>query len=370
MPEEVRAAVFGNVGTTIAFRVGAFDAEIFEKEFAEKFTQDDMVSLGFAQIYLKLMINGVSSSPFSATTIPPFEPPIESYRDDVIAYTRKTYACPRAEVEEKIITWHTPETPVFVKNRESAPNERQSSEKSYSQNRQAYSNPQTYSNHQIKKETIKTNSRTDTFFKSSQRDKVSLQQGQIGSVESNTRSNFNNNNFSARNTENKEKIISVWRGETRGAAARVPRAAAQKPAYSEKYRNEYRKKESDIPAISLKTLSVKEQNQKNTNEDTKTATMEHLSELRKTLANVMNVNNDRKEITQTFKKEQTNNIGKKYEENHASNSTENDVKNFIDNKLKQETPEQKTKQRDIRTNIKENSKEIPENVLRNVLDKE
>ena len=70
MEEEVRDAVFGNVGTMIAFRVGAFDAEVLEKEFAPTFEAADLVNLGFAQIYLKLMIDSVSSQPFSAKTLP------------------------------------------------------------------------------------------------------------------------------------------------------------------------------------------------------------------------------------------------------------------------------------------------------------
>ncbi len=64
MSEEVRAAVFGNVGTIISFRIGAYDAEFLEKEFSPEFTAEDLVNLGFAQIYLKLMIDGVSSRPF------------------------------------------------------------------------------------------------------------------------------------------------------------------------------------------------------------------------------------------------------------------------------------------------------------------
>ena len=51
MSEEVRAAVFGNVGTMITFRVGAIDAEIFEKEFSPTFTAEDLVNLGFTQMY-------------------------------------------------------------------------------------------------------------------------------------------------------------------------------------------------------------------------------------------------------------------------------------------------------------------------------
>lgn len=110
MSEEVRAAVFGNVGTMIMFRVGAYDAEVLEKEFAPAFTAEDMVNLGVFQIYLKLMIDGVTSHPFSATTMPPIPPPKVSSREKVIEHSRKTFASPRASVEAAIETWYRPLT--------------------------------------------------------------------------------------------------------------------------------------------------------------------------------------------------------------------------------------------------------------------
>jgi len=106
MEEEVRDAVFGNVGTMIAFRVGAFDAEVLEKEFAPTFTAEDLVNLGFVQIYLKLMIDGISSAPFSATTMAPIERPEITFRQDIIENSRATFARPRAIVEEEIRKWH------------------------------------------------------------------------------------------------------------------------------------------------------------------------------------------------------------------------------------------------------------------------
>ncbi|KND50772.1 MAG: hypothetical protein ABA06_04780 [Parcubacteria bacterium C7867-001] len=104
MEEEVRAAVFGNVGTTVCFRVGPFDAEILETIFTPEFLKEDLVNLGFAQIYLTLMIDGVGSRPFSAVTIPPIEPPPRSYKDEVIASSRKQFASPRANIENAIFT--------------------------------------------------------------------------------------------------------------------------------------------------------------------------------------------------------------------------------------------------------------------------
>ncbi len=112
MEEEVRDAVFGNVGTMVTFRVGAFDAEVLEKEFAPQFTAEDLVNLGIYQIYLKLMIDGVGSAPFSATTLPPIERPMVSPRDQVIEESRKTFSAPREKVEDEIRAWHQPLIPV------------------------------------------------------------------------------------------------------------------------------------------------------------------------------------------------------------------------------------------------------------------
>ncbi|MEI6296028.1 MAG: DUF87 domain-containing protein [bacterium] len=106
MPETVRNAVFGNVGTTISFRVGPFDAEVLEKVFAPKFTAEDIVNLGMYQMYLSLMINGVGSTPFSAKGMAPIAQPEVKVVDEVIAYSRATYAKPRDVVEEEIRKWH------------------------------------------------------------------------------------------------------------------------------------------------------------------------------------------------------------------------------------------------------------------------
>ena len=69
---KVRDAVFGNTGTMITFRVGAADAEFLEKEFEPEFTIQDIVNIPNHQIYLKLMVDGVTSRPFSAAILPLF----------------------------------------------------------------------------------------------------------------------------------------------------------------------------------------------------------------------------------------------------------------------------------------------------------
>jgi hypothetical protein len=65
----IRDAILGNVGTIIVFRVGATDAEILAPEFHPYFSVTDFTNLPNYQIYLKMMIDGKISPPFSATTI-------------------------------------------------------------------------------------------------------------------------------------------------------------------------------------------------------------------------------------------------------------------------------------------------------------
>ncbi|MDO8500014.1 MAG: type IV secretion system DNA-binding domain-containing protein [bacterium] len=106
MDEKVQDAVFGNVGTTISFRVGAQDAEILEKEFSPEFLIQDLVSLGFAQVYLKLMIDGIASKPFSAFTIAPMPKPQKSFHNEIVQFSRDNYASKAADVKEKIEKFH------------------------------------------------------------------------------------------------------------------------------------------------------------------------------------------------------------------------------------------------------------------------
>ncbi len=102
MPEEVRNAVFGNVGSTAIFRVGPMDAQFLEPVFGPTFLPEDMVGLGRGEVYLTLMIDGVGSAPFSAHTIPPIEEPGVSFKEDIIKHTRATYGRLRADVEKGI----------------------------------------------------------------------------------------------------------------------------------------------------------------------------------------------------------------------------------------------------------------------------
>lgn len=104
LEEEVAAAVFGNIGTIICFRVGGEDAEFLAKEFEPEFTIEDLVNLAKYNVYLKLMIDGVTSSPFSAQTF------LSEYQrtknaGKVIKSSRERYTEKREIIEEKIMRW-------------------------------------------------------------------------------------------------------------------------------------------------------------------------------------------------------------------------------------------------------------------------
>lgn len=104
LPESMRDAVFGNVGTIVLFSVGAPDAAILEKEFAPYFTAEDLISLDKYHIYLKLLIDGMASKPFSALSLAP--PEGRTYQGQAaVNFSRETYGRDVAGVEEKIRCW-------------------------------------------------------------------------------------------------------------------------------------------------------------------------------------------------------------------------------------------------------------------------
>ena len=106
--ENVRNAIFGNVGTLIVFRVGAADAEWLVPEFTPTFTEEDIVNLPKYEIYLKLMIDGIASEPFSARGLPPLPDSKKTKNlEKLINVCRERYAMPKDIVEDKINRWHT-----------------------------------------------------------------------------------------------------------------------------------------------------------------------------------------------------------------------------------------------------------------------
>lgn len=109
--EKIRAAVFGNVGTIITFRIGSEDAKILVGEFGPVFDEYDLSNLENHHIYLKLMIDGVTSKPFSAVTLP--MPDVDvSHREKIIENSRRRYAKKKGDVEKALlIARYRPMTP-------------------------------------------------------------------------------------------------------------------------------------------------------------------------------------------------------------------------------------------------------------------
>ncbi|MBI5153423.1 MAG: type IV secretion system DNA-binding domain-containing protein, partial [Parcubacteria group bacterium] len=105
MDETVRDAVVGNVGTMIVFRIGADDAEFFEKEMFPVFLMNDFVNLPRAQVAMKLMIDGATSPPFSAITLPPVSRPEHTFYNEILKYSYDTYSITRERVDEIINEW-------------------------------------------------------------------------------------------------------------------------------------------------------------------------------------------------------------------------------------------------------------------------
>ena len=104
--KKVKEAVFGNVGTIVCFRVGAADAEELVTEFEPTFEENDLVNIGKHEVFLKLMIDGMASTPFTAKTLPPLSQGKENdNREKIIAVSRERYSNPKEEVEERIVRW-------------------------------------------------------------------------------------------------------------------------------------------------------------------------------------------------------------------------------------------------------------------------
>jgi hypothetical protein len=101
MTDSVRDAVFGNVGTTISFRVSADDAPILVKQFEPTFEAGDLLQLNNRHFVISMIINGEKVPAFSATTLSIPKSPNNNF-DAIIEHSRANFARPRADVEAEI----------------------------------------------------------------------------------------------------------------------------------------------------------------------------------------------------------------------------------------------------------------------------
>ena len=102
----IRQALFGNVGTLIAFRVGNPDAETLEKEFGKAYTAGAIADLARYSAVVKLLEEGTTRAPFVAHMLPPVEKQI-GRRKKIISRSRERFATPRGIVEAKCARWMT-----------------------------------------------------------------------------------------------------------------------------------------------------------------------------------------------------------------------------------------------------------------------
>ncbi len=110
MPDEVRDAVFGNVGSVLSFQVGFDDAEYISQQFGEEILPPDLVSLSKYTAYMRLLIEGMPTKTFSLVTLPPPELEIvEEQVERVRKVSRERYSRKITEITDKIRRWSSRE---------------------------------------------------------------------------------------------------------------------------------------------------------------------------------------------------------------------------------------------------------------------
>ncbi len=101
MTDNVRDAVFGNVGTMICFRVSADDSPILAKQFEPQFEPNDLLQMHNRHFVINMVIGGEKTPAFSATTLTLPTPQIDN-TGRIIENTRRLYSRQRAEIEQEI----------------------------------------------------------------------------------------------------------------------------------------------------------------------------------------------------------------------------------------------------------------------------
>lgn len=106
LDEKIKQSVFGNVGTTVAFRVGSEDTEVFAKLLAPVFGENDLGNLDNFNAYVNLLINGQTAAPFNIATYPPAMSGGAAVAEAIHDLSRLKYGRPREEIEEQIRRRH------------------------------------------------------------------------------------------------------------------------------------------------------------------------------------------------------------------------------------------------------------------------
>jgi len=104
---EIKDAIFGNIGTIISFTLGHDDASIMSSQFKDLVSDNDIISLPKFTAYTKLMIDGISSDPFSMKTMPLTTPEWSiELKDKILKQSRQRYAQERTALENLMNAWN------------------------------------------------------------------------------------------------------------------------------------------------------------------------------------------------------------------------------------------------------------------------
>ncbi|MBI2637304.1 MAG: type IV secretory system conjugative DNA transfer family protein, partial [Candidatus Sungbacteria bacterium] len=105
LEENIKKAVFGNVGSMVSFRIGSEDGEFLEKQFMPVFNAHDLINIDNYNCYVKLLINGQTSEPFNMKTA--YLQKQESVLIEKIKeLSRVKYGRPREDIEAEILKKH------------------------------------------------------------------------------------------------------------------------------------------------------------------------------------------------------------------------------------------------------------------------
>lgn len=104
--ENVRDAIFGNVGTIISFGLGYDDATMMALQYKELISPNDLLSIPKYKAYIKLMVDGLILDPFTMTTLPlPDAPDAAELREKIRKQSRQRYATERDKLESLLKAW-------------------------------------------------------------------------------------------------------------------------------------------------------------------------------------------------------------------------------------------------------------------------
>jgi hypothetical protein len=102
LTDEIRAAVFGNVGTIVAFRIGQDDTGPLKQYFQPTFDEDDLLRLPTGDTIVRTLVNGVPTAPFSMTTLMPQGHTNPKLGEALKQLSAAKFGRPKAEVDEEI----------------------------------------------------------------------------------------------------------------------------------------------------------------------------------------------------------------------------------------------------------------------------